>query len=776
MDKNFLQNIPWWHRLRGKLFLIIAFLLAFGLILSGLVTIEIYKKELRDHAKDCNMQLGNKAYHIIKAPLKTISKHLSFISKNFDITDGDTASIKLQLQEALDQLYNVGLLVLFDTEGEEIASAVKNKDIFLKRRDQERSQKINLPPLNHNPVYTASTLYSIIDIFLPITGESDKNIAILRVSVSLDKIWNNTHDIKVKKEQKFYIVNDEGFLIAHSELGIPISRMDFGHIKKVNEFIMHSTKTRAEKALIYKNFDGIDVLGTLTLYPDLNWGIIVELPVTSVFQSSQLFLKKVSLIIGLIFIATFLLGLFLIKIITHPYDQAYKDAYNLPQGFNMQQVFRIRNEANRIEQLFNLYKKTIQEKNLILSQQTKNITLLEKRLKDTDEENARIAQKFEVSQRFIKDFIKGINVLILRLDLEGKVYLYNKKCQDVIGYTKQRMLGANWFSLVYSKEEGQQALKDFNSCFRNGSSLSNYTEEKILSGNGEIKIIGWHNVKLYDKEKDVTSILRIGEDITQKKKLLRELQEENEELKKNNAELENIISIVSHDLKTPLYILQDFASILLEDYKKSLGEEVRYYLERIKVNATYMEKLILDLLELTRISGVEKAKQIQPVSQIIESVLVELQNQIREKHIKVIVAKDFPSVYCDATDILRVFMNLISNAIKFTQNDSTESLIEIGYAERNDCYEFFVKDNGIGIQKEFHGKIFVIFQRLQDKQNLEGTGVGLTIVKKIVEEHGGVVWVDSAEGKGSTFYFTLPKMKSNQDIYNIENSPWTDAI
>ncbi|UCG69066.1 MAG: GHKL domain-containing protein, partial [Thermoplasmata archaeon] len=127
--------------------------------------------------------------------------------------------------------------------------------------------------------------------------------------------------------------------------------------------------------------------------------------------------------------------------------------------------------------------------------------------------------------------------------------------------------------------------------------------------------------------------------------------------------------------------------------------------------------------------------------------------------------KNLPTVFCDPNRILQVFVNLLSNSIKF-MSPGREGLIKIGYIDRETEYEFFVKDNGIGIEKEYHDKIFKIFQRLKESKDIEGNGVGLAIVKKIVESHGGGIWVNSQKGKGSTFYFTLPASKQRKRTVN----------
>ena len=188
-----------------------------------------------------------------------------------------------------------------------------------------------------------------------------------------------------------------------------------------------------------------------------------------------------------------------------------------------------------------------------------------------------------------------------------------------------------------------------------------------------------------------------------------------------------------------------------------------YYLERIKANSEHMEKLIKDLLELSRTSRVKGDWQESAISDIVRRAMEEFNRLIKNNGIEIKTAESFPICLCDPERILQVFMNLISNSIKFIKGVDNP-LIEIGYKERDKEYEFFVKDNGIGIEKDYHEKIFVIFQRLQDVKGIEGTGVGLTIVKKIIDDHGGRVWVESEKGSGATFYFTISKAKPKSTV------------
>jgi light-regulated signal transduction histidine kinase (bacteriophytochrome) len=169
-----------------------------------------------------------------------------------------------------------------------------------------------------------------------------------------------------------------------------------------------------------------------------------------------------------------------------------------------------------------------------------------------------------------------------------------------------------------------------------------------------------------------------------------------------------------------------------------------------------MTQLIEDLLNLSRIGRIKNIEPGIDLNELLSDVKKNLIYALEERKVDLILKPDFPKVTCDRIRISEVFSNLVSNAIKYTKKD-TKPVIEIGWSDKKDLYEFYVKDNGIGIEKQYYDKIFQIFQRLHAKGEYEGTGAGLTIVKKIVENHGGKIWVESEVGVGSTFYFTLPK-------------------
>ena len=237
-----------------------------------------------------------------------------------------------------------------------------------------------------------------------------------------------------------------------------------------------------------------------------------------------------------------------------------------------------------------------------------------------------------------------------------------------------------------------------------------------------------------------------------------DLHAKNEELICKNQEVENFIHIISHDLKAPIVSIQGFASILKTELGNSLQGTNLDYFNRIQANAQQMNSLIADLLEFSRVGRIEDEKKSVETTELLKEILEELKPEMDKKHVHVRLESHFPALWGSSKRLGQVFTNLIANAVKYI-GSPTEPMIEIGYMDSNKepfC-TLWVKDNGIGIKKEFHEKIFQIFQRAPNRLNVEGSGIGLSIVKKIVELNGGRVWVESEEGKGSQFFVTWPK-------------------
>ncbi len=228
-----------------------------------------------------------------------------------------------------------------------------------------------------------------------------------------------------------------------------------------------------------------------------------------------------------------------------------------------------------------------------------------------------------------------------------------------------------------------------------------------------------------------------------------------QELLRSNKDLENFACIVSHDLQEPLRMVKSFTQMLQKQYQDKLDDKANMYINYAVDGSERMYVLLNGLLAYSRISSKGKAFGIVDLNKVIESIRNILHLIVAENN-AIINSEELPTVYADETQMILLFQNLIANSIKFSPNPPR---IFISSETRGDSYIFYVRDEGIGIESKYFEKIFVIFQKLNPREQQDGTGLGLAVCKRIVERHGGKIWLESELGKGATFIFSIPKQK-----------------
>ncbi|MBU1083678.1 MAG: ATP-binding protein [Candidatus Omnitrophota bacterium] len=244
------------------------------------------------------------------------------------------------------------------------------------------------------------------------------------------------------------------------------------------------------------------------------------------------------------------------------------------------------------------------------------------------------------------------------------------------------------------------------------------------------------------------------------------IEEQAELLKKANQELDSFVYTVSHDLRAPLRGIGAFASFLEEDFGKDMAEDARDHVKEITKGVNRLNAFIDDLLTLSRISRIKNPYENVDINELIKESIERIKFDIQKNEVNLKVQGGLPTMYCDRIKMNEVFLNLINNAIKFSsKNKTSKPRVEIGFRDEGQNYIFFVKDNGIGIDPKDHDKVFGMFKRIQTAEEFEGTGAGLSIVKKIIEDHHGKIWIDSEMGKGAAFLFSVPKdLKGRRDV------------
>ncbi len=257
---------------------------------------------------------------------------------------------------------------------------------------------------------------------------------------------------------------------------------------------------------------------------------------------------------------------------------------------------------------------------------------------------------------------------------------------------------------------------------------------------------------LRDVDGNVVGGIESFEDITSVKKNDEKQTKLVEELQSVNRELKDFAYIISHDLKAPLRGITTLAEWLVTDYSDRFDDDGREQMKLLSERVGRMQKMIDGVLQYSRVGRVREEKSNVNLNELIPQIIDSI---APPANIKITVDNELPKIFFESTRIVQVFQNLLSNAIKYL--DKPEGHIRIGSADEENCLKFYVADNGPGIEERYFEKIFQLFQTVSGNKSSESTGVGLTVVKKIVELYGGKIWVESKVGDGSTFYFTIPK-------------------
>jgi PAS domain S-box-containing protein len=323
----------------------------------------------------------------------------------------------------------------------------------------------------------------------------------------------------------------------------------------------------------------------------------------------------------------------------------------------------------------------------------------------------------------------------------------NDRFCQVTGYSSQEVIGKKCTEVLMEPCGKSCALFDS----PGGESVIG-RQCLLKRKDGKIIFISKNGVILKDEEGRITEAIESFEDVSETHKAERKYKQAVEELESVNRELRDFAYIISHDLKAPLRGIATLAEWISSDYAEKFDEQGREQLKLILGRVKKMHNMIDGVLQYSRVGRVKEEKQIVNLNEVVKEI-ADILNQ--PENIRIEIIKELPTIEFEPTRIKQVFQNLISNSVKYM--DKQIGWIKIRCDDDGDFFRFSVEDNGCGIKQEYFERIFQIFQAVGNSDMAESTGIGLTVVKKIVELYGGKIWVSSEYGKGSTFYFTLPK-------------------
>jgi len=347
---------------------------------------------------------------------------------------------------------------------------------------------------------------------------------------------------------------------------------------------------------------------------------------------------------------------------------------------------------------------------------------------------------------------------IIAVDAQGKIVLVNEETERMLGYLRDELLGQPVELLVPERVQARHAVHraDYVAHPRRRPPGTGMELNARHKDGSEVPV----DISLGPLDTDegvlIVSVLR---DVSERREAERRIARQADELIRSNAELEQFAYVASHDLQEPLRMVASYTQLLARRYGNDLDDDAREFIRYAVDGATRMQRLINDLLAYSRVGTQGSPPEPVDGDAVLGRTLDDVREALAESQATV-THDPLPTVRADGDQLGQLFQNLITNAVKFCGD--TPPKVHVSAERRDGEWYFFVRDEGIGIDPEYAERIFVIFQRLHTRSEHPGTGIGLAVCKKIVERHGGRIWVESSPGAGSTFVFTIPATDAGQ--------------
>jgi PAS domain S-box-containing protein len=413
---------------------------------------------------------------------------------------------------------------------------------------------------------------------------------------------------------------------------------------------------------------------------------------------------------------------------------------------NSQGVVKFENEFRRKNG-----KKWVANLNLRVVRDENNLPLYFEGFVEDITQRRHMEEALQKSESKYRTIFENTGTATVLIEEDTSLALVNTEFVRLTGFSQNEVEGKSWLEFV-SEDDRERMMKYHLLRTMGGKSAPKNYEFHFLRKDGAIGDAYLTIESISGTSQRIASII----DITDRKKAEKELYKLNEKLRESNVELEQFASIAAHDLQEPLRMIISFLDLLERRYKDKLDLEAHEFIEFASDGAIRMQKMINDLLIYSRLTTRGKDFGEVDCQIILDQVLMNLKVAIDENGVN-ITHDPLPTVTADFSQLLQLFQNLISNSIKYRSQNKPNIHISVQKRQKRDKeWLFIVEDNGIGIDPKYAEQIFMIFQRLH-RAEYPGTGMGLAICRKIVERHGGRIWMDSQPGRGSKFYFTIPE-------------------
>jgi PAS domain S-box-containing protein len=371
--------------------------------------------------------------------------------------------------------------------------------------------------------------------------------------------------------------------------------------------------------------------------------------------------------------------------------------------------------------------------------------------RDVDEQKAASREMARLNKLVISFLTHTPMGLFVKEYPSGRYLIWNPAAEDIYGHTASEVIGKDAFAIL-DPEHAERVRRLECSAIETGEMVA-ASDESIVTPEGDTRQLHVRKVPLPASSDDQAYIVGIVEDVTEYREQQARLQKTLEELAQSNTELEQFAYVASHDLQEPLRMVASYVQLLARRYRGQLDSDADEFIAFAVDGATRMQGLINDLLAYSRVGTQGKDFAPLALDEALATALQNLRLAVGETEAE-ITHEPLPRAMVDKGQLVQLLQNLVANALKFRREEAPR--IHISARQEGEEWIIGVQDNGVGIEPQYLNRIFAIFQRLYTRQEYPGTGIGLAICKRIVERHGGRLWVESVPGEGSTFYFTLP--------------------
>jgi PAS domain S-box-containing protein len=585
-----------------------------------------------------------------------------------------------------------------------------------------------------NAYYSNSLERSAITIGMPIKDKKGEVVAVMAGHMELGELSNIMRQTSgLSRTEDTYLVNTFNFFVTE-----PRFARDYALKKDVHTEGVQAGLSGKEGVGFYGDYRGIPVIGAYRWLPDHQMCIVTEIDQDEAYAP----IASLRWRIGGIALATALGAVFLAylfgRTLTRPVRQLAEGAKEVGRGnLDFRIGMRSKDEFGELSLVFDR-----------MAEELKKTTVSRDELAESEERFRSVFERSKLGKSLTSP--------------SGKLLKINQAFADLLGYSIEEMQGINFAEITHPDDtwESRECIRSLLANERNSYRM----EKRYIHKSGKEVWTDVSTTLLRDGKGAPLYFLTAIADITDRKRAEKALQRLNENLARSNQELEQFAYVASHDLQEPLRMVSSYTQLLAQRYSDKLDRDAKDFIGYAVDGAARMQRLIQDLLAYSRVAT--RGGDLLPFDahDALGAAVANLQAAIQETH-ALVANDDLPMVLGDHTQIAQVFQNLVGNAIKFHKPEEPPRVkisAELG-AERPGFWTFKVTDNGIGIDPKYFERLFVIFQRLHGKQEYPGTGIGLALCKRIVERHGGKIWLESDPVKGTTFFFTLPSPERGKE-------------